>query len=95
MNEAQLITKAKNLLTKEGGVAWSGTAWKDVFGIFDVIYLSPDNQTSYYQVSTKDHRWSRLTKIFQFRNRYGALPEHSYLMLWDYQLNDFNVEKLT
>jgi len=94
MDERSLIIKAKNLLTREGGFAWSGARWTDIFGIFDILYISPAGETSYYQVSTKDHRWSRLQKLEGFRKKQGALPARSFLMLWDYNLNDFEIEKI-
>ena len=93
MNELDIIRKAKNLLTINGGVAWSGTAWKDVFGIFDIIFIAPDGTSHYYQVSTKDHRWSRMKKIDDWRAKH-PMPLNSYLMLWNYKINDFEVEKL-
>lgn len=95
MTEQSLIKLAKEILTEDGGAAWSGSTWSDIFNIFDVIYISPDGyRTSYYQVSTKDHRWARLNKIHNWKTKMGALPERSYLMLWNYKLNDFEIEKI-
>lgn len=92
MNEKTLVEKAKNLLTIRGGYAWSGARWIDVFGIFDVVYCAPSGLVSFYQITTKDHRWARSQKIIDFINRNGALPERSYLMMWDYRINDFIFE---
>jgi len=96
MNEALLIQKAKKELTKNGGFAWSGSAWSDIFHIFDILYISPGGlYTSYFQVSTQDHRWARLNKINKWKREYGGLPERSFLMLWNYKLNAFEIEPLT
>lgn len=95
MTEHDLIKKAKEELTKEGGVAWSGSTWSDIFGIFDIVFLNARGLTSYYQVSTLDHRWSRQNKIDKFvAKNLTALPPRSYLMLWDYKANHFVYELL-
>jgi hypothetical protein len=94
MDERSLIKKAKDYLTMDGGVAWSGSTFRDVFTIFDIIYLSPDGDVSFYQVSTKDHRWQREMKIIEFKNKVGVLPKRSYLMLWDYRIDQFVFKNL-
>lgn len=93
MNEKELIAKAKDFLTQAGGMAWAVRTGHDIFGIFDIVYLSPAGRTSFYQVSTTDHKWSRSIKILNFKTKYGALPERSYLMLWNYQANQFDIGK--
>jgi hypothetical protein len=94
MKEKELLTKAKHMLTEHGGLAWSVRTGHDVFGIFDIIYLSPAGYTSYYQVSTSDHRWQRKYKIMAFRTKHGDLPPRSFLMLWNYAVNNFEFEKV-
>lgn len=95
MNEGTLIKKAKTELTKEGGMAWSGSTWTDIFGIFDIVYLDPRGRTSFYQVSTVDHHWARRLKIDNYlRKNITPLPPRAYLMLWDYKANQFVYELL-
>jgi hypothetical protein len=96
MTEKQLITKATEAIVKAegGGLAWASYHGRDIFGIFDIIYLGPLGDTSYFQVSTVDHKWQRSTKINEFKKTHGALPSQSYLMLWDYQSNDWKIEQL-
>lgn len=97
MSEQELISKAKNTLTKRAGTAWSGARWTDIFGIFDIIYWNPHEapSPSYFQVSTKDHRWARLQKIYKFAaDHEGKLPAPCYLMLWDYSRRDFEIERI-
>jgi hypothetical protein len=93
MIERHIIQKAIMELTKNGGYAWSGTSWKDIFGIFDICSISENGVVSFYQVSTKDHRWSRIKKIDAFRALH-PMPRFSYLMLWDYKANQFQIESL-
>lgn len=94
MSEQDIIKKAKEKLTYNGGVAWSGARWSDIFTIFDIIYYYPNTQPQFYQVSDKTHRWARLNKIHKWTERHGPLPAQSYLMLWNYAINDFEIEKL-
>jgi hypothetical protein len=95
MREKELLKMAtERILRTEDGVVWTVRTGHDIFGIFDIIYLGPLGDTSYFQVSTVDHKWQRSTKINEFKKTHGALPSQSYLMLWDYQSNDWKIEQL-
>ena len=88
MNEPELIKRASDELTKNGGVAWFRRG-RDVFGIFDIVYLDELGRTNYFQISTIDHKWAREGKIQKFIKKHGIVPQHAYLMLWDYKANQF------
>lgn len=94
MNERSLLKLAKERLTKKGGIAWSGSSWKDIFGIFDILYIDERGRSAYYQISTKDHRWARMRKIDEFVKKNKILPRPAYLMLWNYKINDWEIEAL-
>ena len=93
MDEQHLIKNAIVELTRKGGMAWATYHHRDIFGVFDIIHVNDAGQSSYYQVSTKDHRWSRLHKIDCLRQKH-TLPYASYLMLWDYSAAQFIIESL-
>ena len=88
MKEEELIKRASKQLTKNGGVAWFRRG-RDVFGIFDIVYLDEAGRTHYFQISTIEHQWQREHKIRKFIDGCGIVPQHAYLMLWDYKANQF------
>lgn len=93
MTEKELIKRAKKNITKEEGVAWFRTG-KDIFGIFDIVYIDGRGKVSLVQVTTIDHKWDHKQKISKWLQLTGIVPQRAYLMLWDYKINDFIIEPI-
>jgi hypothetical protein len=92
MKEKDLIAKAKEYLTRNGGVAWSGIRNKDIFGIFDIAHLREDGTVTFHQITTKEHMPDRRWKIEKFEEDNRVRCPACSIMGWDYGANDWVIE---
>lgn len=94
MTQKELFDKASSTLLTDFGVdaVWFVPVHGkgcDVFGLYDMLALWR-GRVCFIQITTLNNEWTRKKKVEKFREKYQT-PTNSFVMAWDYTLNDFRI----